>query len=168
MIRSLITCLMIDDLSTFSSGPWHWGSFHKPQRSHLHQDKEESGKNALPPWPISAQDSVISINRVFALPHTKLTPISASGIPHIHAFTCRCRHWSKTSFIYTAQVSHFSLHPARRHRVEMASLGKAPLFSLKGIKEDHYQIFWGKFPFPDSRRRARFSCIKTYQGLLFH
>ena len=125
-------------------------------------------KNALPPWPISAQDSVISISRVFALPHTKLTPISASSIPHIHAFTCRCRHWSKTSFIYTAQVSHFSLHPARRHRVEMASLGKAPLFSLKGIKEDHYQIFWVKFPFPDSRRRARFSSIKTYQGLLFH
>ena len=44
MIRSSITCLRIDDLSPFFSGSSHSGSFHKPQRSHLHQDKEESGK----------------------------------------------------------------------------------------------------------------------------
>ena len=50
------------------------------------------------------------------------------------------------------------------HLVNNKGSGK----SLKGIKEDYYQFFRDKFPFPDSRRRARFSSIKTYQRLLFH
>ena len=52
------------------------------------------GKNALSPLPIKAQDPAISINRAFALLHTKLARISDSSIPHMHAFTCRCRHLS--------------------------------------------------------------------------
>ena len=40
--------------------------------------------------------------------------------------------------------------------------------SLKRIKEDRDQFLRGKFPFPYSPRRARFSSIKTYQKLLFH
>ena len=46
------------------------------------------------PDTISAQDSVISINRAFSLLHTKLARINASSIPHMHAFTCRYRHLS--------------------------------------------------------------------------
>ena len=85
LIRSSMKCQRIDDLSTFFSVPSHCGSFHQQQGSHFHQDKEERGKNALPPLPISAQDPAISINRALAR-------ISDSIIPHMHAFTCRCRH----------------------------------------------------------------------------
>ena len=46
------------------------------------------------PDTISAQDSVISINHASALLRTKLARISASSIPHMHAFTCRYRHLS--------------------------------------------------------------------------
>ena len=47
--------------------------------------RKKGEKNALPPLPISAQDPAISINRALAR-------ISDSVIPHMHAFTCRCRH----------------------------------------------------------------------------
>ena len=50
------------------------------------------------------------------------------------------------------------------HLVDYKGSGK----SLKRIKEDHNQFLRGKIPFPDSRRRARLSSIKTYQRLLFH
>ena len=50
------------------------------------------------------------------------------------------------------------------HLVDYKGSGK----SVKRIKEDHNQFLRGKIPFPDSRRRARLSSIKTYQRLLFH
>ena len=59
--------------------------------------RKKGEKNALPPLPISAQDPAISINRAFALLHTKLARISDSSIPHMHAFTCRCRHLSPSA-----------------------------------------------------------------------
>ena len=97
LIRYSMKCQRIDDLSTFFSVPSHRGSFHQQWGSHFHQDKEERGNNALPPLPISAQDPAISINRAFALLHTKLARISDSSIPHMHAFTCRCRHLSPSA-----------------------------------------------------------------------
>ena len=50
------------------------------------------------------------------------------------------------------------------HLIDNKGSGK----SLKRIKEDHNPVLRGKFPFPDSRRRARLKSIKTYQRLLFH
>ena len=71
------------------------GSFHKPLRSQLHQDKEESGKKMHHHLDQSASTTQVTLmNRVLALLHTKLARISDSSIPHIRAFTCRWRHLS--------------------------------------------------------------------------